>query len=273
MKPLLILLLMGSLLACSVPPLPGATPTGSVQLPPATASQADQAVALSPASTNAADDPHASVTALSFAGDGDTFLAYIEATLQQKGVPLSHRYLTVTAADGTLWQGESALFAEESLFFLQAAQRGGATAIQVTADAGMDETALATIALPAFTEQPQNSPAPLVPFVRARLVEPGTELNRWRFDVTISYPDTGWTDYADGWHVETPDGVILGTRVLLHPHVGEQPFTRTLSDVRIPTDLTTVLIRSHDLVSGYSPDAVAIPLDVATVTAGYEVIR
>ncbi len=34
-------------------------------------------------------------------------------------------------------------------------------------------------------------------------------------------------DYVDGWHVETAEGEILGTRILLHPHVGEQPFTRS----------------------------------------------
>ena len=28
----------------------------------------------------------------------------------------------------------------------------------------------------------------------------------WRFDVTISHPDTGWDHYADGWEVLAPDG-------------------------------------------------------------------
>ncbi|MEZ4582876.1 MAG: hypothetical protein R3A10_14775 [Caldilineaceae bacterium] len=42
--------------------------------------------------------------------------------------------------------------------------------------------------------------------------------------MTLAYPDTGWDDYADGWHVATPAGEILGTR--LHPHVNEQPFTQ-----------------------------------------------
>lgn len=57
----------------------------------------------------------------------------------------------------------------------------------------------------------------------------------WRFDVTLLHPDTGWDDYADGWRVLTPDGVERGLRVLAHPHVTEQPFTRSLSDVALQT--------------------------------------
>ena len=51
----------------------------------------------------------------------------------------------------------------------------------------------------------------------------------WRFDVAISHGDTGWDHYADGWGVYLPDGTELGYRVLHHPHVDEQPFTRSLS--------------------------------------------
>jgi hypothetical protein len=25
----------------------------------------------------------------------------------------------------------------------------------------------------------------------------------WRFDVTLSHPDTGWEHYADGWSTQT----------------------------------------------------------------------
>jgi len=214
-----------------------------------------------------------SMTTLSFAGDGDTFLAHIEATVQQRGTVLAHRYLTVTADDGALWQGEELRFADETLVFLQAAGHGGTAGVQLVAAADVTDAALTTLPLPTVAVAPQQSTAPLVSFVRARLVEPGAAVNRWTFDVTISYPDTGWTDYADGWHIESPDGAILGTRVLLHPHVEEQPFTRSLSAVDIPTELTTVLIRSHDLIGGYSSDPVAIPLEAAAVTERYELIR
>ena len=48
-----------------------------------------------------------------------------------------------------------------------------------------------------------------------------------------------------------PDGTVLGTRVLLHPHENEQPFTRSLSGVEIPDGINEVLIRAHDNVDGY----------------------
>ncbi|KUF10633.1 hypothetical protein [Pseudoponticoccus marisrubri] len=50
----------------------------------------------------------------------------------------------------------------------------------------------------------------------------------WRVSVTLSHPDTGWDHYADGWRIEDDAGHDLGTRVLHHPHVNEQPFTRSL---------------------------------------------
>lgn len=40
----------------------------------------------------------------------------------------------------------------------------------------------------------------------------------YRFDVTVSSDDTGWDKYADRWDVVAPDGTVLGTRVLAHPH-------------------------------------------------------
>lgn len=76
--------------------------------------------------------------------------------------------------------------------------------------------------------------------------------NGWRFDVTILHPDSGWDHYADGWSVNTPDGKELGHRTLAHPHVNEQPFTRSLSGVQIPNGLTEVVIRAHDSVDGWS---------------------
>ncbi|WP_294225338.1 hypothetical protein [uncultured Shimia sp.] len=66
----------------------------------------------------------------------------------------------------------------------------------------------------------------------------------WRFDVTITHPDTGWDHYADGWRIETKDGQVLGTRILAHPHVNEQPFRRSLTRVWIPPEITTIFVRS-----------------------------
>jgi len=72
----------------------------------------------------------------------------------------------------------------------------------------------------------------------------------WRFEVTVRHADTGWDHYADRWQVETPEGRVLGTRVLLHPHETEQPFTRALGGVVIPDDVSEVVIRAHDSVHG-----------------------
>lgn len=73
----------------------------------------------------------------------------------------------------------------------------------------------------------------------------------WRFEVTVSHADTGWDHYADLWEVLAPDGRVLGRRVLAHPHVNEQPFTRSLAGVAIPEGLDWVEIRARDTVHGW----------------------
>ncbi len=72
----------------------------------------------------------------------------------------------------------------------------------------------------------------------------------WRFDVTVRHGDTGWKHYADRWDVVGPDGKVLGVRKLLHPHETEQPFTRSLSGVRIPAGVRRVKLRANDKVHG-----------------------
>lgn len=68
----------------------------------------------------------------------------------------------------------------------------------------------------------------------------------YSFDVTLKHADTGWKHYANKWEVLGPGGEVLGTRVLHHPHVEEQPFTRSLSGVKIPSGVTSVTIRAYD---------------------------
>ncbi|GAB5448476.1 hypothetical protein [Gymnodinialimonas sp.] len=81
--------------------------------------------------------------------------------------------------------------------------------------------------------------------------------NGWRFDVTIAHGDTGWDDYADGWRVELADGTIIGNRPLAHPHVEEQPFTRSTSGVEVPDDTTEVFIRARTNVEGWADTTTA----------------
>jgi hypothetical protein len=73
----------------------------------------------------------------------------------------------------------------------------------------------------------------------------------WRFDVTVSHPDTGWDHYTNGWRVLTMDGKELGMRVLHHPHTDEQPFTRSLSGVLIPPGTKQVKIQARCIVDGW----------------------
>lgn len=81
------------------------------------------------------------------------------------------------------------------------------------------------------------------------------------FSVTLSHPDTGWDHYADGWEVLDADGNSLGIRELLHPHVTEQPFTRSLSGVQIPEGVEVVYIRARCNVDGWSDILIEVPLD------------
>ena len=93
----------------------------------------------------------------------------------------------------------------------------------------------------------------------------------WTFYVTVSHPDTGWDDYADGWDVVAPDGTVLKpdpegpfTRLLLHPHETEQPFTRSQSGVEIPPGVNEVRVRAHDLVDGFGGREVTVDLTAAS---------
>ena len=48
---------------------------------------------------------------------------------------------------------------------------------------------------------------------------------RYRVEATVRHADSGWEHYANRWDVLAPDGTLLGSRELLHPHENEQPFT------------------------------------------------
>ncbi len=83
----------------------------------------------------------------------------------------------------------------------------------------------------------------------------------YRFDVLVQHADTGWEHYADRFEVLTPAGEILGTRTLLHPHVDEQPFRRSLTGVIVPDGIDEVIVRAHDNVDGYGGREVRVPIE------------
>ena len=71
------------------------------------------------------------------------------------------------------------------------------------------------------------------------------------FDVTVKSVDRGWDYFADAFEVLDPDGKVLGRRILLHPHETEQPFTRDLYGVAIPSGVTQVTLRARHKPKGY----------------------
>jgi hypothetical protein len=71
------------------------------------------------------------------------------------------------------------------------------------------------------------------------------------FTVTVLHDDTGWDHYADKWEVLDFNQNVVATRILYHPHVDEQPFTRSLSAVKIPAASRGVNLRAHCSVHGY----------------------
>lgn len=99
-------------------------------------------------------------------------------------------------------------------------------------------------------------PTPLladIPTVEAAWLEGRT------VHVTLSHPDTGWDHYADGWEVLDANGTRLGLRVLAHPHVEEQPFTRSLTLDAAPTSPLTV--RARCIVDGWGDEATPVTRD------------
>ncbi|WP_299735255.1 hypothetical protein [uncultured Roseobacter sp.] len=109
--------------------------------------------------------------------------------------------------------------------------------------------ALFVVAAPALAEPPQID--------NVKAIRSG---DTWRFEVTISHPDTGWDHYADAWRVLDMQGNQIAIRELAHPHVQEQPFTRSLSGVRLPEGTTQVQIQARDLPGGWNPTATIVTL-------------
>lgn len=83
--------------------------------------------------------------------------------------------------------------------------------------------------------------------VAVEIVEQG---DVFQISATVSSADTGDEKYADVWEVRAPDGTVLGERVLAHPHVDEQPFTRSQA-MEIPNDVAVVTVAAHDSVVGF----------------------
>jgi hypothetical protein len=80
------------------------------------------------------------------------------------------------------------------------------------------------------------------------------------FDVTISSPYDTPQRYADAFRIVDKSGAVYGERVLLHDHADEQPFTRDLPGVKIPSGVRTVVIQARDLKNGYGGKSIEVGL-------------
>jgi hypothetical protein len=92
--------------------------------------------------------------------------------------------------------------------------------------------------------------------VRVRL----TGKETFDFDVTISSPYDTAERYADAFRVTSATGTMFGERILLHDHATEQPFTRDLYGVRIPAQVSTVIVQGRDRKYGYGGGVMTITL-------------
>ncbi len=82
----------------------------------------------------------------------------------------------------------------------------------------------------------------------------------WQVHTTLRHGDTGWEHYADAWRVVNEKGDVLGTRTLFHPHVDEQPFTRSQGGITIAKETPIVFVEAHDKKHGWSPQRVKVDL-------------
>jgi hypothetical protein len=83
--------------------------------------------------------------------------------------------------------------------------------------------------------------------------------NNFQVITTLLHTDTGWEHYANGWEMLDERGNVIGKRVLHHPHVKEQPFSRSHT-LDIPTTVNTITIRGIDSVHGIGGRKMSVKL-------------
>lgn len=110
------------------------------------------------------------------------------------------------------------------------------------------------VAAPTADEVEQKYPDIIAAKVRAR------DNNIFDFDVTISSPYDTAQRYADAFRVMGTDGKVYGERTLFHDHASEQPFTRDLYAVEIPSAIGVVVIQGRDRRFGYGGKPVEVSL-------------
>jgi hypothetical protein len=94
----------------------------------------------------------------------------------------------------------------------------------------------------------------------------------WCFHTQVRHNDEGWDHYADAWQVIDSKGNVLGERVLFHPHDTEQPFTRSLCGVQLPSETSIVTVRAKCNLHGFGGQVVTVDLN-ASNGKNYSVTR
>ncbi len=82
----------------------------------------------------------------------------------------------------------------------------------------------------------------------------------YRFTVTVKHDDKDWEHFAKAWEILDMDGNILGARILRHPHINEQPFTRSYT-LNIPEGIEQVTIRAYDLVHKFGGKEITLNIN------------
>lgn len=82
----------------------------------------------------------------------------------------------------------------------------------------------------------------------------------WCFGTSVRHNDQGWDHYADGWEVLDLEGNQLGYRKLHHPHDNEQPFTRSQCNIKIPTEISKVIVRAKCNKHGFGGKPMVVDL-------------
>tara|TARA_B110000467_G_C18254347_1_gene442400 strand:- start:465 stop:842 length:378 start_codon:yes stop_codon:yes gene_type:complete len=82
----------------------------------------------------------------------------------------------------------------------------------------------------------------------------------WCFGTSVRHNDQGWEHYADGWEVLDLEGNQLGYRKLGHPHDNEQPFTRSRCKIKIPPEMSKVIVRAKCNKHGFGGKAIVVDL-------------
>lgn len=82
----------------------------------------------------------------------------------------------------------------------------------------------------------------------------------WCFDTQVRHKDEGWDHYANSWQVTDLQGNKIAERILAHPHDNEQPFTRSLCNIQIPKNLSSVVVSAKCNQHGFAGQAIKVNL-------------